>query len=45
MGIIIIQRFLNTALRAAVLSSGGLVPFAKLLAAGGLFYHLYNQVR
>jgi solute carrier family 35 protein E1 len=28
---------------AAVLSSGGLVPFAKLLAAGGLFYHLYNQ--
>lgn len=30
---------------AAVASSGGLAAWAKLLAAGGLFYHLYNQVR
>ncbi|KAI3439127.1 hypothetical protein D9Q98_001535 [Chlorella vulgaris] len=28
---------------AAVLAQGGVWPFAKLLAAGGLFYHLYNQ--
>ena len=29
---------------AAVAASGGLPNFARLLAAGGVFYHLYNQV-
>ncbi|PSC67934.1 Xylulose 5-phosphate phosphate chloroplastic [Micractinium conductrix] len=28
---------------AAVASAGGMAAWAKLLAAGGLFYHLYNQ--
>ncbi|KAL4434461.1 hypothetical protein ABPG75_000902 [Micractinium tetrahymenae] len=28
---------------AAVAASGGMAAWAKLLAAGGIFYHLYNQ--
>ena len=27
-----------------MLASGGLLPFLQLLVAGGIFYHLYNQV-
>lgn len=31
-------------LAAAVAASGGLAAWGKLLVAGGIFYHLYNQV-
>ena len=30
---------------SAVLATGGPGPWVKLLLLGGLFYHLYNQVR
>ena len=31
-------------LDSAVLAAGGQAAFVRLLALGGIFYHLYNQV-